>query len=196
MANYYEYSIQDVTEPECVGVGFGDAPDGTARICISMEGEPVNPELDSSWHKVGWKAITPACARSLYEQLTMVRHLFEQDSAAEPMLSTLVDGYSGCIAVPWSAGERSVVVLAGGVDVLTRAPRQRAIVENLSEAAEVTLALVDTGRTLTLAPRAIVAIPEDYAGAVEAYAKRADTQPPPTDPAPEVETDERGEFQS
>jgi len=190
MANYYEYSIADVTDPECVGVGSGDAPDGSMRICVSMEGEPINPELDSSWHKVDWRALTPACARSLYEQLTMVRHLFEQHDEAEPLVRYLSDGYSGAVAVPRTAdGSRRVVVV-------DRKPRRRALVENLSESVDVVLSLVDGGQTLTLAPRAIVAIPEDYPGAVEAYAKSGDTEPPSTDPAPEVETDELGEFQS
>jgi hypothetical protein len=192
MANYYEYSIQDVTEPECVGVGCGDAPDGSARICISMEGEPVNPDLDSSWHKVGWKAITPACARHLYEQLTMVRHLFEQDAEAEPLVRYLSDGYSGEVSVP----RRRSMTAGRVVEVLSDKPRRRALVENLSESVDILLTLVGTERTITLAPRAIVAIPEDFSGAVVASVVTAPSSQPEPAPAPDVETDELGEFQS
>jgi hypothetical protein len=195
MANYYEYSIADVTDPDCVGIGTGKGPDGSCRICVSMEGKPVNPELDSSWHEVGWKALTPACARSLYAQLTMLRHLFEQDAEAEPLVHYLVDGYAGAISVP-----RGPTTVGGGavctrpVVVLDSKPRRRAVLENLSESAHLVLTLVDTGRTITLAPRAIVAVPEDYAGAVEAH--RIEPPPLPDPPANEIETDERGEFQS
>lgn len=71
MANYYDYSISDVTDPEAVGLGFGVAPDGSERICISCSGKPINPDLlqVNPAHQLDWMALTPECARHLYEML-------------------------------------------------------------------------------------------------------------------------------
>lgn len=69
MANYYEVSVRDVTDASCVGLGFGDTPQGEPRICIALEGEPINPELDPAWHRLNWISMTEACAHDLYELL-------------------------------------------------------------------------------------------------------------------------------
>lgn len=79
MANYYEWSIADVTDPDKVATAHGDAPDGTPRICISLEGEPIHPHIASEWHGdggVNWRALTPRCARTLYRLLGMAKHQF------------------------------------------------------------------------------------------------------------------------
>lgn len=185
MANYYEWCIADVTDDCKVGVGVGDAPDGTLRICVSAEGEACNPTLAEEWQTVGWKALTPACARSLYHQLGLLRHLFEQDDAAEPMLTATADGYSGCVSVPRGDASRWVVVLKADPT------RRRALIENLSERAAVTLLLLDADRRLTLAPRAIVAIPEDYRGAIEAQAV---AEPPRPEPPEGPGVEEHGDY--
>jgi hypothetical protein len=71
VANYYDYSISDVTDPEAVGLGFGVAPDGSARICISCSGKPINPELlqVDPTHQLDWVALTAECGKHLYEML-------------------------------------------------------------------------------------------------------------------------------
>ena len=85
----------------------------------------------------------------------------------------------GCPRGPTTVGGGAVCTRP--VVVLDSKPRRRAVLENLSESAHLVLTLVDTGRTITLAPRAIVAIPEDYAGAVEAH--RIEPPPLPDPPA-------------
>ena len=76
MANYFEYSICDVTDPEKVGTGTGEDKNGNLRICISLEGIKINPELHPDYNEVNWIALTPECARELYLLLGSLEHLF------------------------------------------------------------------------------------------------------------------------
>jgi hypothetical protein len=78
MANYYDVSIADVTNPDLIGFGHGDTPSGEKRICISLEGDAINTHLDESWTRVDWRALTEDCARHLYEML----HAHFQGAAA------------------------------------------------------------------------------------------------------------------
>ena len=78
MANYHEYAVREVTDPEAIGVGVGDAPDGSVRVCISLEGTPINPGLAPEWQGINWASLTPACARTLFEALEVTRHLWER----------------------------------------------------------------------------------------------------------------------
>jgi hypothetical protein len=71
MANYYEYSRLDVPDPEAVGVGKGDAPDGSPRICVSLEGLVINRGLDPSWKSVNWTALTLPAAQHLRDLLDL-----------------------------------------------------------------------------------------------------------------------------
>ena len=74
MANYYEYSIKLVSNPDHVGVGLGDAPDGKEVICVGLEGAPINPELPENAKATGWIALTPECAKELLRILkTLVK---------------------------------------------------------------------------------------------------------------------------
>jgi hypothetical protein len=92
MANYYDFSVVDVTDPDCVGVSTGDGPNDSPRICISLEGAPINSHIvdrvvsiDSStwapdgrtWVDVNWRALTLTCAKELYELLGSLKHLWE-----------------------------------------------------------------------------------------------------------------------
>jgi len=93
MANYYEFSIADVTNPDCVGVSVGDDPNDSPRICVSLEGTPINTQIvdrvvdiDGSawspngrtWADVNWRALTLTCAKELYELLGSLKHLWEE----------------------------------------------------------------------------------------------------------------------
>jgi len=84
MANYYDCSLRDVERTEKVGVGTGTAPDGSLRICVSLEGPAINPELDPRWSVTNWAALTPACARELYKQLRALRHLWWEVPTDDP----------------------------------------------------------------------------------------------------------------
>lgn len=77
MANYFEYSVRDVTDTEAVGVGTGQAPDGSVRICVALEGVKVNANLAPMYSEINWSALTADAAKQLYELLTIVRHLWE-----------------------------------------------------------------------------------------------------------------------
>ena len=72
MANYYDYSVIDVTDVRHVGLGFGDAPDGTERICVGLAGAKINQDLrvlEPGLVDQNWIALTEKCARDLYELL-------------------------------------------------------------------------------------------------------------------------------
>lgn len=73
MANYFAYSVIEVTDPEQVGVSSGNNEAGDTRICVSLTGIKINPELEG----YDWIALTPECARDLYEMLGCYKHLWE-----------------------------------------------------------------------------------------------------------------------
>jgi hypothetical protein len=72
MADYYSISVRDVTEPEKVGFSMHDVPDGTYRVFVSLEGLPINIDIDPEWKVVNWSALTLPCAEHLCELLLMV----------------------------------------------------------------------------------------------------------------------------
>ena len=77
MANYCEYSVIDVTDTEDVGVGLGDMPDGTPRLCVALAGATINPTLHESVRAANWIALTPECAAELYALLSQCAHLWD-----------------------------------------------------------------------------------------------------------------------
>lgn len=59
-------------------MGYGDAPDGSDRICIAIGGTPINPEIaeqlchdgdERTMRDLNWRALTVDAARTLYELL-------------------------------------------------------------------------------------------------------------------------------
>lgn len=78
MANYHEWSHLEVVEESGVGVGTGDSG-GEPRICVSLEGVEINAQLASSTKALNWVSLTPACAKELYEQLTLVSHFWKEE---------------------------------------------------------------------------------------------------------------------
>lgn len=79
MANYYDYSVRHVwNRTTGVGVGIGSSPDGKTVVCVSLEGEPINPTLPEGWQTINWSALTLEAAQHLYECLHCIRHLWEE----------------------------------------------------------------------------------------------------------------------
>lgn len=86
MANYHEYAITEVTNPETVGVGVGDTtsglqsagPIGETRICVSLGATPIAWPEGQRPDGYDWVSMTPLAVRALVEQLNMFRHLWER----------------------------------------------------------------------------------------------------------------------
>lgn len=79
VANYHNYAVGEVTDPDRVGIGLGDHA-GKPRVAVSLHGAPINNELDPMWREVNWRSLTPECAQRLYELLHSIRHIWERDS--------------------------------------------------------------------------------------------------------------------
>lgn len=72
MADYYAGCTREVTDPDTIGVGTATTPGGEFRLCISLEGEPINEHLGGDWDaKVRWVAVCPEGAKSLLDALLM-----------------------------------------------------------------------------------------------------------------------------
>ena len=69
MADYYEISVRDVDNPDMVGISWHEAPDGTGRFFLGLEGKPINQNLDLEWQRINWSALTTPCAEKLSDAL-------------------------------------------------------------------------------------------------------------------------------
>ena len=92
MANYFDYSQRTQDDPEQIGVGLGDN-DGREYICVAGIAPPDSDTLD-------WVALTPECAKHLFELLKIVEHTFKDvhvpsriPGGAEPDGWTGADGH-------------------------------------------------------------------------------------------------------
>lgn len=100
MANYFGYSVIDCTNPDMVGVGTGEAPDGSFRLCLAVGGRSINPHLysndDPTWLEANWCSLTPACAAELYTLMQMVRPHFEPLLRPHIQLGALLPAIGEC----------------------------------------------------------------------------------------------------
>ena len=92
MANYYENCTVIQNDPEEIGVGLGDH-EGRDYICVAGLTGNHEPGLD-------WAALTPECAKELFESLKIVEHTFKDvhvpsriPGGAEPDGWTGADGH-------------------------------------------------------------------------------------------------------
>lgn len=89
MANYYRYALRDVTDPREVGLAFGDAPDGTERICIALGGPEINQHLHDDgddFKRANWIAMTAECAHQLLALLLVSRAEWAEETIAAELV--------------------------------------------------------------------------------------------------------------
>lgn len=101
MANWYEWSVLEVTDTDLVCVGTGYTPalrehNRALRICVSLTGDDINQDIADSAKDEHWVSMTPACAKELYELLGTLKHLWEHQtrvemSNGEPNETVMVD---------------------------------------------------------------------------------------------------------
>lgn len=104
MANYYEYSAHEVTNPEQIGVGTGDTtsgrlsdgPEGELRICISLGQKPIAWPDGQQPEGYDWIALTPECARVLAELLDGYRHLWDTPAVHARLETSRQAYYDAC----------------------------------------------------------------------------------------------------
>jgi len=85
MADYFGVCTREVTNPDYIGVGTAMTPGGAFRLCISLEGEPINEHLGPDWDaKVRWVAVCPEGAKSLLDALLIGGNNFVSRPSLSP----------------------------------------------------------------------------------------------------------------